>query len=163
MNYRMWRADKTSDFPIFRKEELPEGTRKTIFCMEERPNLPWKAERREKETVRRAMLTGFSICAYFSIGKKIMQSIITIDCIIKRPELMGFESSVTNFLPLPGPVWETVSQGARLARSRWNPWGQPSSDGWQTATRTKTPGIWHSPFPLADGHSSCGGEQRTTS
>src|SRR5438477_12795312 len=35
-----------------------------------------------------------------------------------RPEPTGFGSSLTNFLPLPGPVWQTVSEGARLARSR---------------------------------------------
>src|SRR5439155_23649937 len=28
--------------------------------------------------------------------------------------------------------------------------------------RTKTPGIWHSPFPLADGPSSRDGEERTS-
>src|SRR6266699_2051079 len=32
-----------------------------------------------------------------------------------RPEPTGFQSSVTNLLPLPCPVWETVSQGATSA------------------------------------------------
>jgi hypothetical protein len=35
-----------------------------------------------------------------------------------RPEPTGFGSSVTNFFPLPRPVWHTVSQGPTGARSR---------------------------------------------
>src|SRR6266516_1242763 len=37
-----------------------------------------------------------------------------------RPEPTGFESSVTNFLPLPGPVRHTVSKGSAPARLRRN-------------------------------------------
>jgi len=32
-----------------------------------------------------------------------------------RPEPTGFQSSVTNFLPLPFPFWETVSKGSAPA------------------------------------------------
>jgi hypothetical protein len=35
-----------------------------------------------------------------------------------RPEPTGFESSVTNLLPLPFPFWEIVSKGAAPARLR---------------------------------------------
>ena len=36
----------------------------------------------------------------------------------KRTEPTGFESSVTNFFPLPFPFWEIVSKGAAPARLR---------------------------------------------
>src|SRR6266566_5325676 len=37
-----------------------------------------------------------------------------------RPEPTGFQSSVTNFLPLPCPVGHIVSQGSAPARLRRN-------------------------------------------
>jgi len=52
---------------------------------------------------------------------------------------MGFESSLTNLLPLPCSVWQTVFEGPSLARSRWSTWHQPSSDGWQKRTGPKHP------------------------
>jgi hypothetical protein len=65
-----------------------------------------------------------------------------------RPEPTGVECSVTNFIPLPYPIWNTVSKGATPARLRMKHLRETSSCGDQ-ASGTR-----------ADRGASCGREER---
>src|SRR6266567_9573952 len=75
-----------------------------------------------------------------------------------RPEPTGVEYSVTNFLPLPCPLWETISTGTVPYCKGWDKRYSRSEQA--PASSAKAHHIRYSRSRVADRRAACSGAER---